>query len=351
MEKKYQFFISSTFRDLIDERKHAFDIVLTANNIPAGMEFFTAVDDEQFEIIKKVIDLSDYYILLVGNRYGSINEKTEISYTEMEYNYAVSKKIPVLAFILNYSQNFDEDESSKIKLNEFKKRVKTGRMVVECKNKEELLTKLTATIAQAPELHKRPGWFRGRKLDYSTSGITKFMNDVKDENTISEEFNFSLLFPFQQFLIRLAIEGKFDYYSCSSTSVYNIDRLLNLINSEKISRQKLKLKQLNIYILWELIDEAFDIFEYYDFGVIKINDDGMKMDDYGEYFLDKLHEYYFVRNDLIKTLIINFATDLNINADDIINDSSNYDEGIFSNYEIEEKLKKIIRDKTVYFFK
>lgn len=269
----------------------------------------------------------------------------------MEYNYAVSKKIPVLAFILNYSQNFDEDESSKIKLNEFKKRVKTGRMVVECKNKEELLTKLTATIAQAPELHKRPGWFRGRKLDYSTSGITKFMNDVKDENTISEEFNFSLLFPFQQFLIRLAIEGKFDYYSCSSTSVYNIDRLLNLINSEKISRQKLKLKQLNIYILWELIDEAFDIFEYYDFGVIKINDDGMKMDDYGEYFLDKLHEYYFVRNDLIKTLIINFATDLNINADDIINDSSNYDEGIFSNYEIEEKLKKIIRDKTVYLFK
>ncbi len=246
MEKKYQFFISSTFRDLIDERKHAFDIVLTANNIPAGMEFFTAVDDEQFEIIKKVIDLSDYYILLVGNRYGSINEKIEISYTEMEYNYAVSKKIPVLAFILNYSQNFDEDESSKIKLNEFKKRVKTGRMVVECKNKEELLTKLTATIAQAPELHKRPGWFRGRKLDYSTSGITKFMNDVKDENTISEEFNFSLLFPFQQFLIRLAIEGKFDYYSCSSTSVYNIDRLLNLINSEKISRQKLKLKQLNI---------------------------------------------------------------------------------------------------------
>jgi hypothetical protein len=67
-----------------------------ADCIPSGMEAFVAADIEQFEVIKKVIDLCDYYILIIGKRYGSINIKTQLSYTEMEYNYAIEKGIPVL---------------------------------------------------------------------------------------------------------------------------------------------------------------------------------------------------------------------------------------------------------------
>ena len=88
MEKiKYQVFISSTYSDLYKERKQVLDILLMADCIPAGMENFVATDDEQFNVIKKVIDLCDYYVLILGKRYGSVNEKTGISYTEMEYNY------------------------------------------------------------------------------------------------------------------------------------------------------------------------------------------------------------------------------------------------------------------------
>ena len=88
MEKKYQVFISSTYTDLIEERKKVLDILLMADCIPAGMEAFVATDAEQFEVIKKVIDLCDYYVLILGRRYGSINADTGISYTEMEYEYA-----------------------------------------------------------------------------------------------------------------------------------------------------------------------------------------------------------------------------------------------------------------------
>ena len=99
--RKYQVFISSTYSDLVEERKKVLDILLMADCIPAGMEAFVATDVKQFEVIKKVIDLCDYYILIIGQRYGSINPDTGISYTEMEYDYAIKNKIPVLVFVLD----------------------------------------------------------------------------------------------------------------------------------------------------------------------------------------------------------------------------------------------------------
>ena len=85
MEKKYQFFISSTYEDLKEERNKAIQAILTMNQFPIGMEMFSAADDDQWKIIKEAIDSSDFYILIIGNRYGSIEETTGISYTEKEF--------------------------------------------------------------------------------------------------------------------------------------------------------------------------------------------------------------------------------------------------------------------------
>ena len=65
-DKKYQVYISSTYTDLIEERKKILEVLLMADCIPAGMEAFVATDNEQFEVIKKVIDLCDYYVLIIG---------------------------------------------------------------------------------------------------------------------------------------------------------------------------------------------------------------------------------------------------------------------------------------------
>jgi hypothetical protein len=49
------------------------------------MEAFPAIDMEQFEYIKKVIDECDYYLLIVGARYGSTDEEG-VSFTEREFD-------------------------------------------------------------------------------------------------------------------------------------------------------------------------------------------------------------------------------------------------------------------------
>jgi hypothetical protein len=66
MDKRYQIFISSTFVDLRDERQAALRAILELDHMPAGMELFPAADDSAWQLIRDVIDGSDYYVLIVG---------------------------------------------------------------------------------------------------------------------------------------------------------------------------------------------------------------------------------------------------------------------------------------------
>ena len=108
-DKRYQVFISSTFRDLIDERQAVLKAVLELDHMPAGMELFPAADDQAWQLIKDVIDSSDYYVLLIGGRYGSFNEEG-IGYTEKEYDYARKKKA-VIPLLHNKPDNLPRDKT------------------------------------------------------------------------------------------------------------------------------------------------------------------------------------------------------------------------------------------------
>jgi Domain of unknown function (DUF4062) len=101
MNRKLQVFISSTFQDLRDERQAAVEGVLLAKHIPAGMELFTAGDASQLEVIKQWIKESDVYLLILGARYGSIEPESGLSYSEIEYDFAVASGMPYFALVLN----------------------------------------------------------------------------------------------------------------------------------------------------------------------------------------------------------------------------------------------------------
>jgi hypothetical protein len=81
MDKRFQVFISSTFTDLKDERQAVLKAILELDHMPAGMELFPATDSSAWQLIKDVIDSSDYYVLIVGGRYGSLDE-AGIGFTE-----------------------------------------------------------------------------------------------------------------------------------------------------------------------------------------------------------------------------------------------------------------------------
>lgn len=103
MNKKLQVFVSSTYTDLIEERQAAVEAILDAGHIPAGMELFKAGNESQLKTIYKWIDESDVYMLILGGRYGSVESKSGKSYTQLEYEYALSKNIPVFAVVLSQS--------------------------------------------------------------------------------------------------------------------------------------------------------------------------------------------------------------------------------------------------------
>lgn len=184
-DKKYQVFISSTYTDLIEERRKVLDVLLMADCIPAGMEAFVATDNEQFEVIKKVIDLCDYYILILGMRYGSISPTTGISYTEMEYEYAKEKGIPVLVFAIDdtisISEEKCESDQSKIeKLRIFRAKALENRLASLWKNSDDLSGKVAISIMRAKTEIERPGWQRA--VDYDEASLRKQIMDLTSTN-------------------------------------------------------------------------------------------------------------------------------------------------------------------------
>jgi Domain of unknown function (DUF4062) len=100
MAKKLQVFVSSTYSDLKQERQAAVAAILKAGHIPAGMELFTAGDQSQLDTIKAWIDESDIYMLILGGRYGSIDPTSKKSYTELEFDYALSKGKPTFSVVI-----------------------------------------------------------------------------------------------------------------------------------------------------------------------------------------------------------------------------------------------------------
>jgi hypothetical protein len=101
MKRKLQVFVSSTFQDLIEERQAAVSAILKSGHIPAGMELFTSADKSQMQTIKKWIDESDVYMLVLGGRYGSLEPTSGVSYTELEYDYAIEQEKPLFSVVIN----------------------------------------------------------------------------------------------------------------------------------------------------------------------------------------------------------------------------------------------------------
>ncbi|VVT24350.1 conserved hypothetical protein [Sphingomonas aurantiaca] len=184
MGKKYQIFVSSTFRDLSDERQDTIRSILDLGHIPAGMELFPAADTEQLLYIKKVIDECDYYILIIGGRYGSLDAEG-VSFTEREYDYAVETGKIVLAFIHGNAATIPVGKSDTAQrlvqsLEEFRNKVMSGRLVREWISRENLEAMVVKSIARATSEYPAVGWIRGDEV--ASEDLLKQINDLRLEN-------------------------------------------------------------------------------------------------------------------------------------------------------------------------
>lgn len=160
-EKRYQVFISSTYEDLKEEREKVIWKLLELNCIPTAMEFFPATNKKNWEWIKKSIDESDYFIVIIGTKYGTI--ENGISYTEKEYKYALEKRKPILGF---YRSDFDIGKSKG--LSPYEKEAFKNFLISVKKNlckayktADELASHISASISTITKDDQATGWVRG----------------------------------------------------------------------------------------------------------------------------------------------------------------------------------------------
>ena len=167
MKKKYQVFISSTYEDLKEERAAVTQCLLDNNCIPVGMEQFPASNMSQMEYIEKMLDDCDYYILIIGGRYGSLDDDG-VGYTEKEYNYAQQKGIPVMAFVNLHPEKLPNEKCEHANIEKFKAfrdRVRNAKKLVKGYSdigdlKANVVTAVNAAIREYPGI----GWVRATDL-------------------------------------------------------------------------------------------------------------------------------------------------------------------------------------------
>ena len=168
--KKLQVFVSSTFEDLKEERQAAVEAILSAGHIPAGMELFTAGDETQMTVIKRWIDDSDVYLLIFGGRYGSVDNASGKSYTQLEYEYALKQGKALFAVVINqpildkWLKEFGYEKIEKYytkELEQFRAEVLKGKVVAFWDDAKDIKLTILDTLPEFQYRENLIGWVRG----------------------------------------------------------------------------------------------------------------------------------------------------------------------------------------------
>lgn len=175
--------------DLQEERAAIVSALLQLEAFPAGMELFPAADDDAWTLIERVIDSSDYYLLVIGGKYGSIDPESELSYTEKEYDLAVNLKKPVMAFLhgdpdaIEFGKS-EKNEAIQQKLAAF--RAKVERMKhVKYWTGPDLAGQVALSYANFRQTYPAVGWVRG-DVQTATETLTE-LNELRKQLEAAEK--------------------------------------------------------------------------------------------------------------------------------------------------------------------
>jgi hypothetical protein len=188
MDKRYQVFVSSTFEDLQEQRREVMQALLSLDCIPTGMELFPAADEESWELIKRFIAGCDYYVVIIGGRYGS-RGPTGKSYTELEYDYAVEVGLPVLAFLHKEPGNIpanktESTDEGKAALKAFREKIEAAKHTNYWRVAEGLSRSVAISMSQLMKIKPRVGWVRANEAPYESAAqeILSLKKKIEDLN-------------------------------------------------------------------------------------------------------------------------------------------------------------------------
>ena len=275
----YKVFVSSTFKDLEEERLKVMTTIVSSGHLPIGMEQFPAAPIEAWDYIKLLIDNSDYYLLLLAGKYGTIHPGTGKSYTQMEYEYAVEKEVPII-FLTYYDidslpmAKCEADPDIREKLESFRKQA-SGKLRKTWKNIDDLAHQVQTSLERTIELCPRVGWVRAdavtksksERLDINldetisiSSAVNPFSEEQSDSKQISlKEFIISVGAVLKEYAqihqIRAAasVLGDIDY---NDLDIF----LEKLLYSKVIERGQINNEYEGTYKVWSFTNEGLDLY-------------------------------------------------------------------------------------------
>lgn len=161
---------------------------MTFGCMPAGMELFPAANDSQWNFIKSIIDESDYYLIIVGGKYGSIHPGSGISYTRMEYEYATSINKPILRFLAKDIENLPHEKREKDpkiskKLLEFRNLLTADNLCSFYRTPDQLALQVTHGMRQLIERYPAVGWMPANQL----SKLVERADEVVDYDEVKTQ--------------------------------------------------------------------------------------------------------------------------------------------------------------------
>lgn len=166
MFQKYTIFVSSTYLDLKEEREEIRNAIIKMGHIPVGMEYFPATNKTQWEVIQRLIDDCDYYVLIIGGRYGTIDRELKISYTQREFQYAMDIQKPLLVFILDEKSDHpsntsaEKSKTTQSKMRRFRIKAENNRLCKYWTTSAGLLADVVISLYSEIQENPQLGWVK-----------------------------------------------------------------------------------------------------------------------------------------------------------------------------------------------
>jgi hypothetical protein len=141
-------FISSTYKDLLQHRRAVWEVLTKFDVNVRGMEQFGARTSGPLETCLAEVGQSDVYVGIIAFRLGSIDAESHQSFTELEYEHAVTLKKDILIYLADEDtaifpfSALDTDSKRKAQLLSFKKRLRDQHTVDKFSTAEDLAGKL-----------------------------------------------------------------------------------------------------------------------------------------------------------------------------------------------------------------
>lgn len=168
-EKKYQVFLSAACDGMRDERQRVVEALLANDCIPVGVNLCPRnAGAEQWHVVKGLIDACDYYLIVVGGRYGPL-APTGISYSHREFIYAQSRRKPTASLVHDQSGSLHPDQrehtaEGQARLRDFSDLLVRGTLLRTWSQADDFSTHIPYLVAQLVKTHPAAGWVRANQF-------------------------------------------------------------------------------------------------------------------------------------------------------------------------------------------